>query len=95
MPGAVDPAADVVDVCGSSADGSSQFLLLGVIHFDDIAVDRHLAQICPHIMGAELLHLVLYEFLFLFGDAEGLDRTCCCTADNGACTERRKDNPNY
>ena len=36
-------AADLVDVCGSSADGSSQFLLLGVIHFDDIAVDRHFA----------------------------------------------------
>lgn len=70
MPCLIDAAANLIDVSCNAADGSSQFLLLGVIHFDDIAVDRHLAQICPHIMGAELRHLVLYEFLFLFGDAE-------------------------
>ena len=34
-PGAVDAAANLVDVRGDSADGSSQLLLLGVVHLDD------------------------------------------------------------
>ena len=32
-PGAVDAAADMVDVRGDSADGGSQLLLLGVLVF--------------------------------------------------------------
>ena len=32
-PGAVDAAADLVDVCGGTADGGSQLLLLGVLVF--------------------------------------------------------------
>ena len=32
-PGAVDTAADLVDVRGDSADGSGQLLLLGVLVF--------------------------------------------------------------
>lgn len=34
MPGLIDTAADLIDVSGNAADGSSQFLLLGAIHFD-------------------------------------------------------------
>ena len=33
MPGAVDAAADLVDVRGDSADGGSQLFLLGVLVF--------------------------------------------------------------
>ena len=36
-------ATDLVDVSCNAAYGGSQFFLLGVIHFDDIAVDRHFA----------------------------------------------------
>ena len=57
MLGLVDPAADVVDVGGCSADGSGQLFLLGVIHLDDLAVNRHLAKIGSHIFSAKLLHL--------------------------------------
>ena len=35
MPGAVDAAANLVDVRGDSADGGSQLLLLGVIDFSN------------------------------------------------------------
>ena len=41
MPGAVDAAANLVDIAGSPADGCGQFLLLGVIHLDDVTVNRH------------------------------------------------------
>ena len=34
-PGAVDAAANLVDVRGGTADGSGQLLLLGVVHLDD------------------------------------------------------------
>ena len=36
-PGAVDAAANLVDVRGDSADGSSQLLLLGVLRKEDVA----------------------------------------------------------
>ena len=58
MLGLVDPAADVVDVGGCSADGGSQLFLLGVIDLDDVAIDQHLSGICAEITGAELVHLV-------------------------------------
>ena len=70
MPCLIDTAADLVDVFCNAADGSSQFLLLGVIHFDDIAVDRHLAQIGSHVFSAKLLHLFLDSLTFLLGDSE-------------------------
>ena len=70
MPGLIDTAANMVDVRSGAADSSSEFLLLGVIHFDDISVDRHLSEICAHVACTKLRHLAFYEFLFLFGDAE-------------------------
>ena len=70
MPGLIDTAADLVDVSGNAADGGSQFLLLGEIHFDDITVDRHLAQIGSHVFCAKLLHLFLDKLMFLLGDTE-------------------------
>ena len=60
-PGAVDAAANLVDVRGDSADGSSQLLLLGVVHLDDVAVDEHLAGIRAEVVCSQLAHLVLYE----------------------------------
>src|SRR5699024_3247670 len=77
MPGAVDAAANLVDIAGSPADGCGQFLLLGVIHLDDVTVNRYLAEICTHVPGAELRHLVLDEPPLLLGDAElDADRSC-------------------
>ena len=77
MPGAVDAAANLVDISGSPANGGGQFLLLGVVHFDDVTVNRHLAEICTHVPGAELRHLVLDEPPLLLGDAElDADRSC-------------------
>ena len=70
MPGLIDTAADLIDVSGNAADGSSQFLLLGAIHFDDIAVDRHLTKIGSHVFGAKLLHLSLDKLMFLRGNTE-------------------------
>ena len=55
MTGAVDAAADEVDVCGNPADSGSQLLLLGVIHLDDVPVDEHLPGVCAEIAGAELI----------------------------------------
>ena len=69
MPGAVDAAANLVDIPGNPADGCGQLFLLGVVHFDDVAVNRHLAEICTHVPGAELRHLVLDEPPLLLGDA--------------------------
>ena len=59
MAGLVDPAADMVDVGRCSADGRGQLFLLGVIHLDDVAVDRHLAKIGSHVFSAKLIHLFL------------------------------------
>ena len=56
---------------------AASFLLLGVVHLDDVAVNRHLAEICAHVPGAELRHLVLDEPPLLLGDAElDADRSC-------------------
>ena len=70
--GAVDTAADVVDVRGGSADGGSQLLLLGVIDLDDVAVDQHLAGIRSKIVRPQLAHLVLDEIQFLLVQADFL-----------------------
>ena len=59
MPGAVDPAANLVDIAGSPAYGCGQLFLLGVIHFDDVAVDCHFSEICAHVLSTELSHLAL------------------------------------
>ena len=58
MPGAVNAAANVVDICGGTADSGSQLFLFGVVHLDDVAVDQHFAGVGSEIAGAELLHLV-------------------------------------
>lgn len=77
MPGAVDPAANLVDIPGNPADGCGQLFLLGVIHLDDVAIDRHFSEICAHVFGTELRHLALDEPPLLFGDAElDADRPC-------------------
>lgn len=58
MPGAVDAAADVIDICGDPADGGSQLFLLGVIALDDVPVNQYFSGIRAEIAGAELVHLV-------------------------------------
>ena len=57
MARAVDAAANLVDVGGDFVHGSGQFLLFGVIDFDDVPVDEHLAGIRAEVAGAELIHL--------------------------------------
>lgn len=77
MVGLVDPAADVVDVGGCSADGSGQLFLLCVVHFDDIAVNRHLAEIGSHVASSQLCHFVFDQPVFVVTDAElDADRSC-------------------
>ena len=58
-PGMIDAAADVIDVSSHVADGSGQLFLLCLVHLDDVAVNRHLAQIGAHVFSAKLLHLFL------------------------------------
>ena len=70
MPGAVDAAADVVDICGNSADGGSQLFLLGVIDLDDVPVNQHLPGVCAEIAGTELIHLVTDQAQFLLVQAD-------------------------
>ena len=70
MPGAVNAAADVVDVRGNTADGSSQLFLLGVIDLDDVAVDQHFSGIRAEVAGAELIHLVANYAQFLLIQAD-------------------------
>ena len=77
MPGAVNPAANLVDIAGNPADGCGQLFLLGVVHFDDVAVNRHFSEICAHVLSSELRHLALDETPLLLGDAElDADRLC-------------------
>lgn len=77
MPGAVNPAANLVDIAGNPADGCGQLFLLGVIHFDDVAVDCHFSEICAHVLSTELSHLALDKLTLLLGDAElDADRPC-------------------
>lgn len=69
-PGAVDAAADVVDICGNPADGSSQLFLLSVIHLDDVPVDEHFPGIRTEVAGTELVHLVANYAQFLLIQAD-------------------------
>ena len=71
-PGAIDAAANLVDVRGDSADGSSQLLLLGVVHLDDVAVDQHLAGIRAEVVRPQLAHLALDEIQLLLVEADFL-----------------------
>ncbi len=70
--GAVDAAADLVDVRGGTADGSGQHLLLGVVHLDDIAVDQHLAGVSAEVVRPQLAHFVLHEIQLLLVEADFL-----------------------
>ena len=38
---------------------AASFFLLGIVHFDDVAVNRHLSEIRTHILCSELRHLDL------------------------------------
>ena len=71
-PGAVDAAADMVDVCGNPADGGSQLFLLGVIDLDDVAIDQHLAGVSAEVVRPQLAHFVLDEIYFLLVQADFL-----------------------
>ena len=70
MTGAVDAAADEVDVCGNPADSGSQLLLLGVIHLDDVPVNQHFPGIRAEVAGAKLVHLVANHAQFLLIQAD-------------------------
>ena len=70
--GAVDAAANLVDVRGGTADSGSQLSLLGVIDLDDVAVNQHLAGIRSKIVCPQLAHLVLDEMQFLLVQADFL-----------------------
>ena len=70
MPGAVDAAADMVDVRGNPADSGSQLFLLGVIHLDDVPVNQHFPGIRAEVAGAELIHLVANYAQFLLIQAD-------------------------
>ena len=45
---------------------TASFFLLRVVHFDDVAVNRHLAKISPHVLCTELFHLRFDEVMFVF-----------------------------
>ena len=77
MPGAVDAAADVVDVRGNTADGSSQLFLFCVIDLDDVPVNRHFPGVSAEIAGAELIHLVANYAQFLLVQADFLADGSC------------------
>ena len=67
---AINTAANVIDIRGSTADCGGEFLLFGVIDLDDIAVNRHLAQICTPVASAKLRHLAFDKLVFVFRYAE-------------------------
>ena len=69
-PGAVDAAANLIDVRGNAADSGGEFLLLRVVHLDDLAVNRHLPEICSHVLCSELRHLCLDDSFLIVGDKE-------------------------
>ena len=71
-PGAVDAAADEVDVCGNPADSGSQLFLLGVVYLDDVPVDQHLAGVSAEVVRPQLAHFVLDEIQLLFVQADFL-----------------------
>ena len=73
----------MVDVRSSSADGCGKFLLLRVVHFDDVAVDQHLAGVCAEVVGAQLAHFVLDQAQLLFIQADFLaDGSCAIRHEN-------------
>ena len=77
MPGAVNPAANLVGIAGNPADGCGWLFLLGVVHFDDLTVDCHFSEICAYVLSTELSHLALDKLTLLLGDAElDADRPC-------------------
>lgn len=45
---------------------AASFFLLGVIKLDDVAVNRHFAEIRTEIVGANLLHLLPDRLVFPF-----------------------------
>ncbi len=71
-PGAVDAAANLVDVRGGTADGGSQLLLIGVIDLDDVAVDQHPAGVSAEVVCPQLAHFVLDEIQLLLVQADFL-----------------------
>ena len=68
--GGVDAAANLIDVRSNTADCGGKFLLLRIVHLDDIAVNRHLPEICSHVPCSELRHLCLDDSFFIVGDEE-------------------------
>lgn len=70
MTGAIDAAADMVDVGGNPADSGSQFFLFSVIDLDDIPIDECLPGIRAEIAGAELVRLVANQTQLMFIQAD-------------------------
>ena len=70
MSGGVYAAANLIDVRGNTADSGGEFLLLRVVHLDDLTVNRHLPEICAHILCSELRHLCLDNPFLIVGDEE-------------------------
>lgn len=70
MPGAVNAMAYLIDVCGSTTDSGSKFSLLGVVHLDDVTVNRHLPEVRPFVTSAKLRHLAFDKLVFVFRYAE-------------------------
>ena len=68
--GGVDAAANLIDVRSNTADCGGKFLLLRVVHLDDIAVNRHLPEICSHVLCSKLRHLCLDDSFLIVGDKE-------------------------
>lgn len=48
----------MINICGGTTDSGGEFLLLDVIHLDDVTVNDHFAEIGAHIPGAKLCHFV-------------------------------------
>ena len=70
MSSGVYTAANLIDIRGNTADSGGEFLLLRVVHLDDIAVNRHLPEICSHVLCSELRHLRLDDPFLIVGDEE-------------------------
>ena len=70
MPGAVDAAADMVDVRGNPADRGSSLFLFCVIDLGDVPVDEHFPGIRTEVAGTELVHPVANHAQFLLIQAD-------------------------
>ena len=77
MPGAVDAAANLIDVRGNTADGSSQLFLFCVIDLDDVPVNQHFPGVCAEIASTKLIHLVANYAQFLLVQADFLADGSC------------------